>query len=232
MIGLDALVFDVDGVLFDSERVSQQSWLSVSREMGCPQVGENYLHFVGRSHADIQAEMLRLYGPDFPQEELLARCSRRSRAYMDEYGIPLKPGVRELLDFLRQQGVLFGLASSTYYDRTVFRLDQTGLLPYFSVIVTGDMVSHSKPDPEIYLLACEKLGVEPGRAAAIEDSRNGIRSAHRAGMRTIMVPDLIPPDQSLAPLIWKTFDSLVQVRDFLAQEHCVLPLTEKKQSPV
>ena len=87
------------------------------------------------------------------------------------------------------------MASSTRYSSVVNHLEEAGIKDYFSVIVTGDMVEHSKPKPDIYLLACEKLGVEPAKAYAVEDSYNGIRSAHAAGMKPVMVPDLLEPDE-------------------------------------
>lgn len=215
MTAFHAVVFDVDGTLFDTERVSQQSWVAVSQEMGWPQIGENYLHFVGRNRAGILDEMLALYGPDLPAEELLQRCAQRSRAHGDAHGIPVKPGVREILDHLHQGGIPLALATSTSHGRTMERLALTGLTDCFSVVVTGDMVARSKPEPDIYLRACQALGVDPAAALAVEDSRNGILSAHRAGMQVAMVPDLLPPTPELTPLLWGCFPDLLALRDRL-----------------
>ncbi len=212
---IQAVVFDVDGVLFDTERVSQNSWLSVSAEMGWPQVGQRYLEFVGQSRSDILQKMLDLFGPDFPREEFLQSCSARSMAWSDRNGIPLKPGVHEILEFLKERQVPTALATSTSHQRTLYRMERTDLGRYFKTITTGDHVTHSKPHPEIYQLACESLGVAPEHALAVEDSRNGILSACAAGMPTVMIPDLIPLSPELEGLIWKKCDSLMELRTVL-----------------
>jgi len=212
---LDGVVFDVDGVLFDTERLTQKSWLSVSREMGRPQVGARYLEFVGQNRADILAKMLEFFGPEFDREQFLLTCSQRSQNRMEREGVPLKPGVREILDFLREKNIPTALATSTNRDRTLRRMEMTGLTPYFSAMITGDQVEHSKPDPEIYLLACKALGAAPARTLAVEDSRNGILSASAAGMPTVMIPDMIAPTPELDKLLFQRFDSLLELRDFL-----------------
>ena len=214
---IHGVVFDVDGVLFDTERLTQQTWKAVSREMGWPQVGEAYLEFVGRNRTDIFRKMVELFGAEFPKEVFMKVCSAYSQARMERYGVPIKPGVRELLAFLKERGIPTALATSTGRPRTERRLEMTGLAPYFSAVITGDQVVHSKPDPEIYLLACEALGTAPEHTLAIEDSRNGILSASRAGMQVIMVPDMIPPTPELEALILRKCGDLNQVRAFLAQ---------------
>ena len=190
---LEGVVFDVDGVLFDTERLSQEIWNAVSTELGWPQVGRAYLEFVGAEPGRHPPKMLDLFGPDFPRETFLLTCSARSQERMEREGVPFKPGVREILEFLTARRVPAALATSTNRERTQRRMEMTGLRPCFSAVVTGDQVAHSKPDPEIYQLACRALGTTPSRTLAIEDSRNGILSAHAAGMPVVMVPDLIPP---------------------------------------
>lgn len=212
---LEGIVFDVDGVLFDTERLTQKTWRAVSAQMGWPQVGDRYLEFVGRNRTDILRQLLDIFGPEFPREQFMRTCSQLSQERMEREGVPLKPGVREVLALLGERGIPAALATSTGAERTARRMEMTGLGPCFQAIVTGDMITHSKPEPDIYLLACEKLGVAPSRTAAVEDSRSGILSAHRAGMLPVMVPDLLPPTAELEGLIWKTFDSLLELRDFL-----------------
>ena len=120
----------------------------------------------------------------------------------------MKPGVGEVLELLRSRGVPTALATSTGRPRTERRMEMTGLGPCFSAIITGDQVAHSKPDPEIYLMACRALGTTPERTVAVEDSRNRLLSAS----------DLLPPTPELEPLLWGRFDSLLQLRDRLAKE--------------
>ena len=214
---LQGVVFDVDGVLFDTERLTHQTWLTVSKELGWPQVGKHYLEFVGQNRTDIHQKMLDLFGPEFPKEEFMKTCSAHSQARMEREGVPMKPGVVELLDFLKARNIPMALATSTGRERTLRRMELTGLGPYFSAIITGDQVVHSKPDPEIYQLACQALSTDPACTVAVEDSRNGILSASRAGMQVIMVPDLIPPTPELDALLFRRCASLLEVRDFLNQ---------------
>ena len=214
---IQGIVFDVDGVLFDTERLTHQTWKTVSREMGWPQVGEAYLEFVGQNRTDIFRKMVELFGEEFPKETFMKVCSAYSQARMEREGVPMKPGVREILAFLKERGIPTALATSTGRPRTERRMEMTGLGPYFSAIITGDQVEHSKPDPEIYLLACQALGTEPGHTIAVEDSRNGILSASRAGMQVIMVPDMIPPTPELESLLFRRCGDLLEVRELLSQ---------------
>ena len=129
-----------------------------------------------------------------------------------------KPGIRELLLFLREQGIKTAVASSTRRELVCRELEEGGLLHLFDQVICGDMVKRSKPEPDIYLKACEALGVEPEQAYAIEDSYNGIRSAHRAGMKPIMVPDLAGPTKEMELLADRILPSLLEVKDMLEKE--------------
>lgn len=216
VVPIEGVVFDVDGVLFDTERLMHTIWQEVSAEMGWPQVGEDYLEFVGQNRTDIYAKMLQFYGPDFHKEEFLPVCSQRLQDRMEREGVPLKPGVRELFALLQDRGIPIAIATSTAAVRTKRRMEMTGLDHFLQATVTGDQVLHGKPNPEIYLLACRALGVEPSQTLAVEDSKNGILSAHAAGMLPVMVPDLIPPTPELEALLFRKFDSLLELRDHLA----------------
>ena len=143
---IQGIVFDVDGVLFDTERLTHQTWKAVSREMGWPQVGEAYLEFVGQNRTDIFRKMVELFGEEFPKETFMKVCSAYSQARMEREGVPMKPGVREILEFLKERGIPTALATSTGRPRTERRMEMTGLGPCFSAIITGDQVEHSKPD--------------------------------------------------------------------------------------
>ena len=215
---LQGVVFDVDGVLFDTERLTSQTWLAVGKEMGWPQIGEHYLEFVGQNRTDAFQRMIDLFGPEFPREEFIKTCSAHNQARMEREGVPMKPGVREILDFLKARNIPLALATSTGRERTLRRMELTGLGSYFSTIVTGDQVVHSKPDPEIYQIACRALGTAPAQTLAVEDSRNGILSASQAGMKVIMVPDMIPPTPELDALLFRRCTNLLEVRDFLKQQ--------------
>jgi HAD superfamily hydrolase (TIGR01509 family) len=159
--------------------------------------------------------MLEAYGEDFPFDEFDKQASDLFHAKYDGGRLPIKSGVREILDYLKSSNKKIALATSTKKTSVIRRLSEAGLLEYFDEIVTGDMVTHSKPHPEIYLFACEKIGVKPEDAYAIEDSYNGIRSATSGGLRTIMVPDLLPANDEMHELAETILNDLNEVIEYL-----------------
>lgn len=213
-----AVVFDMDGVLFDTEALCMKGWSIIAGEERIEGMEQVSLQCIGLNANDTRALVLAHYGQDFPYEAFRQRVSAWVGNSLDRDGVPVKKGVRELLAFLKDAGYKIGLASSSRREVVVSHLTRTKLLPYFSVIVTGDMVEHSKPLPDIYLLACEQLQVNPRDAYAIEDSPNGIRSAHGAGMHPLMVPDLVPADEEMEHLSDHVFTDLLEVRDYLQQK--------------
>ena len=215
---LEGVVFDADGTLFDTERLGYWAWEEAGRQMGCPQAADCYPEVVGRGRGDVLALLPRLLGPDFPHEPFMELRSRLATERMEREGVPVKEGAREVLEFLQSRQMPLALATSTYYDRTMYRFEHSGLGRYFQAVVTGDQVSKSKPDPEIYRAACQRLGVSPAKAVAVEDSPNGIRSALSAGMTAVMIPDLIPSSPELDSLIWKKFDDLSSLLHYLQRE--------------
>ena len=215
-LSFDAVVFDADGTLFDTETVMHRIWIEVGQEMGEPRPGIEYLEYVGMNRP-VMLRRMEEYGPGFDGEEFLRRVSQGLQDRIELEGVPLKPGAWEILAHLHRQGIPMALATSTQRVRTDRRLELTGFNRYFQATVTGDEVTCGKPDPQIYLRACQKLGADPCRCLAVEDSRNGILSAHAAGMAVAMVPDMIPPTPELEALLWGKFQSLDALRAFLQQ---------------
>lgn len=211
----NTVVFDMDGVLFDTERLCQDSWLAVADEDGLPGMEEIFPRCIGLNANDSRRIVMEAYGEDFDYEGFRQRASEWFWDYIEKKGLPIKPGVREILAWLKENGWLVGLASSTRRSSVLNHLEQAGIREYFSAVVTGDMVEHSKPQPDIYLMACRELGAEPGQAYAIEDSPNGIRSAYAAGMTPLMVPDMIAPDEEMVRLSRRIFKDLWEVLNFL-----------------
>lgn len=210
-----AIVFDVDGVLFDTEVMIRRGWEKVSTEMGWPQVGQHYMDYVGQNRKDIVDRLKVDFSPEFDGLDFLIRVTDFCVAHWEAEGLTYKPGLMEILDYLRDRQVPMALATSTHSTRTARRLEVTGLRHYFQAVVTGDMVAHSKPDPDIYRTACERLGVAPADAIAVEDAPNGIRSAHGAGIPTIMIPDLVPYRPELDPMLLTHLPSLHALREYL-----------------
>lgn len=211
----NAVVFDMDGVLFDTERISYECWEEAETVMGLGDLSEGTRGCVGLNWNDTEMLMHNLYGKDFPFEEFMETVHVLMKRHFSEEGIPLKKGVKEILEYLKENGYIIGLASSTGKESVMHHLEETGLTGYFQTIITGDMVEHSKPKPDIYLKACEELGVAPINAIAIEDSPNGIRSAYRAGMKPVMVPDLIEPTVEIEAMLYGKFHSLLDVLDYM-----------------
>ena len=213
-----AVVFDMDGVLFDTERLCQDSWIEVANRRGLPDMEIIFPKCIGRNANDSRQIVLEAYGADFDYEVFRREASDWFWKYLEENGLPAKEGVRELLNWLKEQGWRIGLASSTRRSSVISHLEQAGIKDFFEEIITGDMVEHSKPLPDIYLLACRKLMVDPAETYAIEDSPNGIRSAYRAGMKPIMVPDLLSPDGEMEQLSTCIFSGLLDVLDYFRSQ--------------
>ncbi len=213
---LQGVVFDADGTLFDTERLSRRVWLAAAREWNVPAIEAHYFQIIGRNHDGIVSLLRQVCPPGFPLEEFMDTCVQRSRAALKEC-VPVKEGAREILEFFSQKNIPIALATSSGAAGTRIKLEQSGLEPYFQTVITGNMVSRGKPDPEIYLTACRALNSVPARTLAVEDSPNGVLSAQAAGMPVAMVPDLIPSTPQLEALCWGRFDSLTQLQKHLEQ---------------
>jgi len=214
-LNFSAVIFDADGTLFDTEQLMYEVWVEIGRDMGLTMTPSEYLHYVGLNRKTVLEVMRARIGADFDGAEFMIRCVARLSQRIEEEGVPLKPGVREILELLWQRDIPVGLATSTYRVRTDRRLELCGLGAYFSAVVTGDEVSKGKPDPEIYRAVCKKLGVDPAACLAVEDSKNGILSAHGAGLSIAMIPDMVPPTAELEAMCQKTFASLPELQAYL-----------------
>lgn len=212
---IEAVVFDMDGVIFDSETLLIDGWVAATKADGIPDVEETCHACLGTNDAETKEIFLMTYGQDFPYDAYEEDARRYYHRKADGGMLPQKKGVKELLTFLKERRVKIALETSSSKELVLQEIEEGGLLPYFDCIVCGDMISRSKPDPEIYLTACEKLGVKPINACAVEDSFNGIRSATRAGMTAIMVPDIKQPDEEMKKLAAVILPSLLAVKEYL-----------------
>lgn len=209
----DAVIFDMDGLMIDSERVSIACWAQAAYELALPLADDFWLRFVGLGDRD--CERLLLQHIDAGQvAALFARCHDLYEARTQE-GLPLRPGILDLLKLLHDHGIARAVATSTRQPRASRKLAAAGLLPFFEVVVTSSDVAHPKPAPDIYLLAAQKLGKDPARCLALEDSPAGIRAAVGAGMTAIQVPDLVHPDDDLRALGHRIVDSLADAHTLL-----------------
>lgn len=210
-----AVIFDMDGVIFDSERLYIDLWKPIAKRDHIPDIEGTILACTGTNRQETWRIFSEKYGETFPMEEYQKEISAGFQNIVDSGKMPVKPGVREILDFLKKKNIPTAIASSTKKDIVKKELSIAGFLDYFSEIIGGDMVKKSKPEPDIFLKAMEKLGKRPEECVIIEDSYNGIRAAQRSGGYTVMVPDLRQPDQEIRERTDEVFPSLAEVREWL-----------------
>lgn len=214
---LRAVVFDMDGTMFNTEESMIQECMKIRREMGLPADRDMHLRAIGSEDQDIEAIIRETLGDE--GYELYRPASREAFHKIHRENIELKPGLTELMAYLKAKGFKLGLATSTPQEVARPALEVTGLLESFDAIAYGDMMApgRGKPQPDIYLRVLEELGVVPEEAVGLEDSYHGVKAVHSAGMITVMIPDLLPPTDKIRPLCHRIFRNLHQVIPFLEQ---------------
>lgn len=215
---MKAVIFDMDGVIFDTERLVLECWAEVAKNHGITDIEEACQACLGVNEKETRMILTERYGEDFPYEQYCKEASEIFAEKTEGKGIPEKPGVRELIAWLKKRGTRIGLATSSSEKDVLGKLDAAGLRFSFDAIVCGDMVERSKPEPDIYQEACHMLHVKPEKAFAVEDSYNGVRSASQAGMRVIMVPDLMPPNKEMRRLASVILPSLKDVPEYIEED--------------
>lgn len=186
-----AVVFDMDGLMLDTERLDRELWRAVVEGRGGQFPDALHAMLIGRREVDAECTLREHLGAGFPLEEARAQVWRLRRARLAECGVPLKPGLRELLDCLEAAAIRKAVATSTTRDRALESLG--ALVTRFAVLCCGDEVERGKPAPDIYRLAAERLALAPVDCLALEDSPAGLAAAEAAGMPAIFVPDLVQP---------------------------------------
>ena len=210
-----AVIFDMDGVIFDSERLICDIWIDIATENNMVNMEKLMIDCVGLNDKATEEKFKEQYGEDYDYSYFKKISSKRYHDLADGGKLPKKPGVNELLEFLKENGYKTALASSTRVEVVTNQLREAGLIQYFDFIIGGDMVSHSKPDPEIFLKAADGIEVDITTAYIVEDSFNGIRAAYSAGAKPIMVPDMIEPDDEMREKSLIILKDLLEVRDYL-----------------
>ena len=211
---IEAVIFDMDGILLDTESICMECWARAGEELGYDGIIPVYRSCIGCNTKTIIEKLSDAY-PALSSEkihEFHERTRELFHVVEDEKGIALMEGVPQILESLKNAGFRLAVASSTRWEAVSRQLTRAGLISYFEVIITGDTVAHSKPAPDIYLKTCSALGLPVQACVAIEDSPNGVRSATSAGLRCIVVPDQIVPDEEIKNLAWKICDSLLDVK--------------------
>lgn len=212
---ISAVIFDMDGLMFDSERVGRAAWRQAGEEFGYNIGDEHYQQVSGRTVADATEVFRGIFGEDFPFQEIRRRRVQIARDYFEQHGVPIKPGLLELLDYLDARALPRAVATSTDYAPAMEKLTRTALAKRMHAIVTGDRVARGKPAPDIFFAAAKQLNADPPRCLVLEDSEAGIRAAHSAGMIPVMVPDLKQPSEEVRRLAVLVAASLDEVREWM-----------------
>lgn len=208
------VIFDMDGVIFDSERAYIGLYKKLAPRYGLDDVDAVHracMDSIGVTRVKTREIFFSYIGHEFDYDSYREDV----QVELNKQEFDLKTGVFELFDWLKAHDIPIALASSTRQVSVSRMLDHADLTRYFDTIVCGDMVSHSKPHPEIFLTAAERLKAAPEDCYVIEDSYNGIRAAHAAGTHPIMVPDILQPDEEIRGLAEVVLPSLIEVRDYL-----------------
>jgi beta-phosphoglucomutase len=203
-----AIVLDMDGLMLDTEPIYKSAWQQAAGDLGYELDDPSYMNLVGRYTEDCERELLKKFGADFPIAKFRPRWSELWRLRVESTGIATKPGLLEFLSFVDGHNLPVGVATSSDREYTESSLRRAGLKGRFKVIVTGDQVAHGKPAPDIYLESARRLGVEPSRCVALEDSDAGILAASRAGMLPLLVPDLKAPSADAVTAAFRVLSSL------------------------
>lgn len=212
---MKAVIFDMDGVLFDTESVCMKAWDYAGELMGVGKAGYMVLKTLGMN-ADKAIEIIRdEFGDDFDAVKFKQTGREYSYHYFNTYGVPEKPGLYKILDYLKNKGYKIALASSTNSQSVHHHLKEKDIEKYFDAVICGDMVEKSKPEPDIYLKACAEINENPADCVAIEDSKNGLLSAHRAGMQVIMVPDLWQGEAETDSFLMAKCENLTEIMTVL-----------------
>lgn len=211
---IEAIVFDMDGVILDSETICDIAWSKVCKELNLPDYERALKACLGMNKTDSMEILKQIFGQEFDSKSFLLKTSQAFHQIEETSGVPLMKGAAKALEVLSKKYPL-ALASSTRKETVMRQLKAVKVDHYFKTFTCGDMVVHSKPDPEIYLMACKSIGVKPENCVAIEDSPNGVKSAFAAGLKTIMVPDKIQPTQEILSMVWKCCQNLDQVVQLL-----------------
>jgi len=209
---MKAVIFDMDGLMIDSERVTFRCCRKALQPMGLDMSEDFYKQMLGRSQTEVLGLYQRNYGEDFPYESYITETFVYLKDYYNAHGVPVKKGLTDLLTALKAHDIKCAVASSSPRERVSDTLTRAGVIAFFDAMVCGDEVKRSKPDPEIFLTACTKLSVSPQDALVLEDSENGILCAHRAGIPVICVPDMKVPAKEFADLTDGVLDSLRDVK--------------------
>lgn len=215
MKNIKAVIFDMDGLILDSERISFSCFKKVFSNYGYDMSEAYYLTLIGRNYNGVKESILNRYGSGFPFDLLYDEKIELMSKIISENGIDLKCGVVELIDYLVENNYKIAVATSTHREKAEQLLELVKIKDKFNFIICGNDIVNSKPNPEIFLKAAEGLGVEPVECIVLEDSKAGIEAAYSAGMKGLNIPDMKKPDSEMKDKAFKIFESLLDVKNYM-----------------
>lgn len=216
---INAVIFDMDGLMFDTEALAKTAWLRVGERLGYP-ITEAQISRIRGSTPKASAEIFHsAFGPDFDYPRAKALRNEMVEDFIDQTGVPVKYGLVPLLERLKGHGFPTAVASSSPRKTIEKYLAMTGLGAYYDEIVSAEDVLRSKPAPDVFLLAAERLGVPAEACLVLEDSANGLCAAHRAGMTVVCIPDIAPPDAMSLSLAAAVFPDLSHVYAWILERN-------------
>lgn len=214
-----AIIFDMDGLMIDSERMTWKGYRKFCSEAGYTMELPFYKKMLGHPMKDIRKMMIEEFGEQFPLEEIISKVHADLERQFREEGVPKKPGLDEILEYGKESGYKMLVATSSDRNRVEKILKYAEIEVYFDDIICGDEVENGKPDPEVFINSCKKLHVSPAEAYVIEDSEMGVLAASRAGIDVICVPDMKEPEEKYRQLAFSVVKDLKEAKDLItAQE--------------
>ena len=214
---METVIFDLDGTLIDTEKYFRIFWPKAAALCGYEMSDEQALALRSLGRPFAPALLKEWYGEEFDYYAV-RECRRKLMAeHLEKVGLELKSGAKEILSWLKENGHRVALATATPLDRATEHLKELGIYEYFDELISAVQVERGKPAPDVYLFACEKLGIEPCNAYAVEDSPNGVMSAYEAGLKVIMVPDQTQPDAELEKKLYACVQNLTQIGEIVTK---------------
>ncbi|MGN1479244.1 MAG: HAD family hydrolase [Acutalibacteraceae bacterium] len=211
---MKSVIFDMDGLLLDSENETFKAFKKIGGDMGYTVTRDFYCSMIGVSEPDAIKMLTQKFGDGFDGKGFFVKVREYVKNSYSLHGVPVKEGAKELLSFLKESGVLCAVGSSSAREWVEKLLKSAGLFDYFDAFVCGDEVKNAKPDPEIFIKACKKLGVQAEDAVVLEDSPFGVEAAHKAGVPVICVPDMLYPDENIIAMTTAVCGSLKEVKNY------------------
>lgn len=212
---IELVIFDMDGLMFDTENVTFRAYMEIGKERGLVTNRQQYVQILGLKREDIENVYRGFFGKDFDAVQFYHDVAQRKLDILSREGIPVKSGLRELLEDLEERNIKRVVASGSATDTIQGCLAQSGLIEKFDMILSSQSVKRGKPAPDVFLEVCKRMEVEPGQALVLEDSINGIQAALAGGIKVIAIPDMIPIPPELQKQCYDVVKTLKDVRSRL-----------------